>query len=83
MTEHSEEKNRAIMYKAVSLVCDQLSDTELAGLNLVAQLDQDPHNKSFYDKAESLFTENNGTKMHQETKLALAAVARGRLFKEN
>ncbi len=82
MTEHSEEKNRAIMYKVVSLVCDELGDMELNVLSLVAQLDQDPHNRLFnYDKVESLFTENNGTKMHRETKLVLSAVVNDRLLK--
>lgn len=81
--DYSEEKKIAtnIYYALVAAVCDRLSDTELAGLNLVAQLDQDPHNRSFYDKAAALFTENNGTKMHPETKLALMAVVDDRLSK--
>ena len=81
---NTEEKNRANMYAIVSLVCDKLSDIELNVLSLVAQFDQDPHDRLFdYDKVVSLFTENKGTKMHDETKLALMAVVDDRLLKES
>ncbi len=82
MSDYSEEQSRANMYAIVSLACDELSDVELNVLCLVTQLDQDPHNRLFdYNTVKSLFTENNGAKMHQETKLALMAVVNDRLSK--
>jgi hypothetical protein len=65
----------ANLIKVVSIVCDNLTDSELVTLNLVAQLDQSPHNRIFdYKKVESLFTEQNGTRMHEETKIALTEI---------
>ena len=53
----------------VSLICDELTDLELAVLNNVAQLDMLPYNHKFdYEQVKELFTENNGTK------IALAAI---------
>ena len=81
MTDY-EEKSKVSMYAIVSSICNELSDIELNVLSLVAQLDQDPRHRLFdYDKVDLLFTENNGTKMHQETKLALMAVVDDRLAK--
>jgi hypothetical protein len=74
---------RQIMINCVSLVCDQLSDAELAVLNNVAQLDQNPHDHEGelfdYEKVKSLFTAVNGTRMHEETKVALASIVNYRL----
>lgn len=65
---------------AVIRTCKELSDIELAALNTIAQLDLDPHNRLFdYEKVKHLFTEENGTQMHTETKIALAAIANIRL----
>jgi hypothetical protein len=59
---------------------NDLSDIELAVLNNVAQLDQDPHGRLFdYEKVKELFTERNGERMHEETKVALADVVNIRL----
>lgn len=63
----------------VLLICDKLTDEELIALSLVAQFGGSPHGREFdYEKVKSLFTEANGTKMHDETKLALAVVVNKR-----
>lgn len=67
------------MATIVSLMCDELTDQELAVLNTVAQLDGNPHGQLFdYDKVKGLFTEG-GMRMHDETKQALARVVIARL----
>ncbi len=77
----NEQKMRQIMAATVATTTNELSDTELAVLNIVAQTDQSPHEKIFdYANVEHLFTENDGTRMHPETKIALAAVVQSRLF---
>ena len=68
-----------IMYATVAMVCDELTDAELAAMNLCAQLGMNPKGRNGYDKAHTLFTEQDGTKMHEETKRALAAVVLERL----
>lgn len=68
------------MILTASLTCDELTDLELSALNLVAQLGGSPHGRIFdYEKVKSLFTDAEGTRMHDETKLALAAVVDSRL----
>ena len=77
----NEQEMRQIMAATVAVITDELSDDELAVLNIVAQFDQNPHGRKFdYKLVEGLFTENNGTKMHSETKIALANVVNSRLF---
>lgn len=69
-----------IMNASVALACRELSNEELAVLNNVAQMDLDPHGRLFdYTKVAALFTENGGTRMHAETKHALAAIVLRRL----
>lgn len=76
----SEEDLTRIMQTAVRIICDQLNDAELAVLNNVAQMDIDPHGRLFdYAAVSMLFTQDNGTRMHTETKRALAAVVLQRL----
>lgn len=76
----SEEQAARGMTAVVGIVCDELTDQELAALNLTAQLDLDPHGRIFdYGKVASLFTEKDGTKMHQVTKETLARLAMHRL----
>jgi hypothetical protein len=66
------------MQANMAAVVQDLTDEELAALNLCAQLDQDPHGRIFdYKKVSSLFTENG--KMHTATKEALARVVNHRL----
>ncbi len=77
----NEQQMRQIMANTVAVTTNQLSDAELAVLNIIAQTDQDPHDRKFdYKLVEGLFTKNNGTKMHPETKIALANVVNSRLF---
>lgn len=74
-----EKEMRRIMAATVSLICDELTDPELAALNLVAQLGGSPYGRVFdYEKVKSLFTDTNGTEMHSETKLALVVVVNKR-----
>ncbi len=76
----TEAKIRATMFAAVLLAVEELNDTELAALNIVAQLDSDPRGRLFdYDAVAHLFDQDNGTRMHDETKQALAAVVLRRL----
>jgi len=64
----------------VALTCDELSDQELVTLNLTAQLDLLPTGRVFdHQNVKHLFTEKDGTKMHEATKEALAAVVLKRL----
>jgi len=75
-----EQQMRQIMAATVAVTTAELSDTELIVLNLVAQTDQDPHGRKFdYKLVEGLFTEDSGTKMHPETKIALTNVVNSRL----
>ncbi len=77
----NEDKMKTMMVNIVSSTCDELTNAELAVLNIVAMLDQSPHNRLFdYKKVKSLFTENDGTRMHEETKSALVAIVNSRLF---
>lgn len=79
----TEEEVNKIMKVTVALVCNQLSDQELATLNLVGQLDQDPKNRIFdYEKVKCLFTENKGKTMHEVTKDALARIVMLRLVEK-
>jgi hypothetical protein len=65
---------------STAMYTNELTDEELAALNLVAQLDSNPRGRIFdYEKVSGLFSEANGTKMHAETKEALAAIALERL----
>jgi hypothetical protein len=70
----------AIMYANVALIINDLTNDELAALNLVAALDSSPHGRLFdYEKVAPLFTEADGTRMHQETKNALSRIVLARL----
>lgn len=78
----TEQKMKLAMVAIVNEATEKLTDLELAILNNVAQLDMDPHNRVFdydYDNVQSLFTEKGGTRMHDETKAALAAIVNRRL----
>lgn len=78
----NEKEMHRIMTASVSLICDKLTDEELAALNLVALLGGSPHGRVFdYEKVKALFTDAEGTKMHDETKLALATVVNKRFEK--
>jgi hypothetical protein len=69
-----------VIVSQVRMAVADMSNADLAVLNICAQLDQDPRNRAFdYDKVSFLFTDNNGTKMHTMTKEALAIVVNERL----
>jgi hypothetical protein len=70
---------RGTMRAAVALATQHLSDDDLASLNRVAQLESDPRGRPWYQHVAHLFTEADGTRMNNETKDALAAVALRRL----
>ncbi len=75
-----EQQIRQIMIASVDMITDKLTNLELAVLNSVAQLGTSPHGRAFdYDKVKVLFTVGNGTRMHEETKLALSAIVNRRL----
>jgi hypothetical protein len=75
---NDEQIMQARMAAVVAMAVQDLTDEELAVLNLCAQLDQNPHGRIFdYEKVSSLFTENG--KMHPVTKEALARVVNHRL----
>lgn len=77
-----EQEMKQTIIISVDMITEQLTDLELAVLNNVGQLDMDPRGRVFdYDKVKALFTINNGTRMHEETKAALAAVINQRLNK--
>lgn len=72
-----------IMVKAVSKACEQLTDAELNSIYMVALLGSNPKHVRGYDKVESLFTEDDGTRMHPTTREALAAVWQERCGKSD
>lgn len=76
----TEQEARAIYFSQTVLITNELSNDELLALNLVAALDTDPRNRLFdYEQVRPLFTEANGTRMHSETKRALAQIVTQRL----
>ena len=70
--------NQGIML-GVALACRQLADEQLAALNLAVQAGWDASNLSGYEHIAGLFTEANGTQMHEDAKVAFAKVALKRL----
>lgn len=76
----TQEEADLAMATVVGVICQELSDIELVILNNVARCDFSPHGRKFdYEKVKSLFTEDGGERMHEETKLALARVVGLRL----
>lgn len=74
------DKIHRAMAVLVFLITEDLTDIELAALNNVAQCDFDPHGRVFdYEKVKDLFSERDGTRMHEEVKQALATVVMRRL----
>lgn len=54
----------ASVYVGVKMMCNQLTDEELNALCMVALMGNDPRHIIGYEKVKSLFTLNEGTKMH-------------------
>jgi len=70
----------SLLIPIVWLATADLTDVELAALNDVAQTGRDPHAIDSYPQVSDLFTEDNGSRMHRETRRALAAVTLSRLI---
>jgi hypothetical protein len=68
-----------LLIPIVSEATEELTDAELAALNEAVQTGRDPHSIGGYPKISDLFTENGGSRMHRETRVALAAVTLSRL----
>jgi hypothetical protein len=68
-----------LLIPIVSAATDDLTDAELVALNDAAQIGRDPHSIGSYPEISGLFTENGGTRLHRETRIALAAVTLSRL----
>jgi hypothetical protein len=68
-----------LLIPIVSEATEDLTDTELAALNEAVQTGRDPHSLSSYPKISDLFTAEGGTRMHRETRIALAAITLSRL----
>ncbi|HTP10539.1 MAG TPA: hypothetical protein VMP08_19935 [Anaerolineae bacterium] len=69
-----------LLIPIVWLATEDLTDAELVALNEVAQTRSDPHSIGSYSQMRDLFTEDNGRRMHRETRRALAAVTLSRLM---
>lgn len=66
------------MMLAVNVTVKQLTDEELSCVYLAAALKQDPRNVEGYEKARSLFTEENGTRMSDTVLSVLTALVSDR-----
>jgi hypothetical protein len=69
-----------LLIPIVGLATADLTDAELFALNEAAQAGRDPHAISGYSQMSDPFTEDNGRRMHRETRRALAAVTLARLM---
>ena len=68
------------VYVVVTIACTQLEDIEVAVLYMAVTLDNSNIKQVMgYDKVSHLFTQNNGTEMHEETREAFLAYCGGRL----
>jgi hypothetical protein len=71
-----------IMATTVGVTCSKLTDIELNSIYMCALLGMNPDQVGGYDRIKSLFTEDNGTRMHQTTLDALGVVWESRCGKE-
>lgn len=69
-----------LLIPIVSAATEDLTLAELAALNEAVQTGGDPHSIGGYSMISDLFTENGGTRMHRDTRVALAAVTLSRLM---
>ena len=67
------------VYAGVKLACDQLTDAEFVGMNLVVMTEQSPKNRTWYEKVSFLFTQEDGEKMHADTLAAFNRYATDRM----
>jgi hypothetical protein len=67
-----------LLIPILSAATEDLTEAELAALNEAVQMGHDPHSLGGYAQLRDLFTENGGSRMHRETRVALAAVTLSR-----
>jgi hypothetical protein len=68
-----------LLIPIVRTATEDLTEAELAALNEAVQTGRDPRLLDGYAQLRDLFTENGGSRMHRETRVALAAVTLSRL----
>jgi hypothetical protein len=68
-----------LLIPIVSVATEDLNNAELAALNEAVQTGRDLRSLDGYAQLNDLFTENGGSRMHRETRIALAAVTLSRL----
>lgn len=68
-----------LLIPIVSAATADLTDAELAALNEAVQTGHDLQSIGSYPEISDLFTEAGGTRMHRETRIALAAITLSRL----
>lgn len=78
-TQSRQENIENMLVAVISFACERLEDYELAALNLVVHSGFDPRPVMGYEKVKHLFSENDRTKMHEETKQAFIRVVNIRL----
>ena len=61
-----------LLIPIVWLATEDFTDAELVALNEAAQTGRDPHSIGGYPQLSDLFTEDNGRRIHRETRIALA-----------
>jgi hypothetical protein len=70
------------IYIGVKMFADRLTDEELAAIGMAALLKMPPQEVSGYEKMKSLFTQNGGIEMHDESIAALGVIIQKRLGQE-
>ena len=68
------------MVKSVRLVTNQLTDDELVAISMAGMLGTNPTGVLGYEKAKTLFTEQDGTRMHSLTAEIVNAICQQRVF---
>ncbi len=68
-----------LLIPIVQIATEDLTEAELVALNEAAQAGRDPRSIGSYPRISDLFTENDGSRMHRETRSALATVTLSRL----
>lgn len=72
-------KIEELLAPSISVVINEMTDQELTSICFAVQLDQDPRQMNGYNKALTLFTEDDETRMHQVTKTVFLALAFNKL----
>jgi hypothetical protein len=69
-----------LLIPIVRTATEDLTEAELVAFNDAVQAGCDPRSLDGYIQLRDLFTENGGSHMHHETRVALAAVTLSRLM---